>query len=133
MRLAQGPPGAQAPGSGYKGGWRPLGVRLTGLGTVSPMLERRAEAARSGTVVYESFAVWFSSRKKNARRQNPERRTLPLLLLFFLCSKVGAEASSQAKPLLQGPREFRSPQYARRKLVYRGLQLSGVPAGVGLQ
>jgi len=27
---------------------------------LSPTLERRAEAARGVTVVYESFAVWFS-------------------------------------------------------------------------
>src|SRR2546422_3100984 len=59
MRLAQAPPGAQAPGSGYKGGFSPLGAWFTRLCALSPTLERRAEAARGVTVVYESFAVWF--------------------------------------------------------------------------
>ena len=56
-RLAQVPPGAEAPGSTNKGDCRPLGARFTGLGSVSPTLERRAAAAQEGTAVYESFDV----------------------------------------------------------------------------
>src|SRR2546427_10033074 len=60
MTLAQAPPGAQAPGSGYKGSSSPLGAWFTRLCVLSPTIERRAAAARGVTVVYESPVVWFS-------------------------------------------------------------------------
>src|SRR2546422_10762716 len=82
MRLAQAPPGAQAPGSGYKGGFSPLGAWFTRLCALSPTLERRAEAARGVTVVYESFAVWFSTTESTVYATFPVSVTIDHLFVF---------------------------------------------------
>src|SRR5436309_1272705 len=82
MTLAQSPPGAQAPGSGWEGGGNPLGAWLTRLCVLSPTLERRAEAARGGTVVYESCGVRFRSAAGAFFREEDHSRELPYPALF---------------------------------------------------